>query len=178
MTVNKALVVIDVQPIFMKDPLMLTLDGDDLVEKCTDLLERARTQGTPVVFVQHVDKNDMPAGTTDEELAFHAALTPREDEPVIGKMFGSGFMETDLDKTLKDMGIHHLVICGLSAYGCVNQTVLFAKLFGYKVTVVRDAIGAPDYEQWPATAGIPLFLSNWEKGGIELELAKDAMVKA
>ena len=46
------------------------------------------------------------------------------------------------------------------------------------VTVVRDAIGAPDYEQWPVTAGIRLFLSNWEKGGIELELPKDAMVKA
>lgn len=84
MTVNKAFFVIDVQPIFMKDPLMLTLDGADLVEKCADLLEQARTRGTPVV----------PAGTTDEELAFHAALAPREDEPVIGKMFGSGFMET------------------------------------------------------------------------------------
>lgn len=168
MTVNKALVVIDVQPIFMKDPLMLTLDGNDLVEKCADLLERARMQGTPVVFVQHVDKDDMPSGTTDEDMAFHAALAPREDEPVIGKVFGSGFMETALDKTLQMMGIRHLVICGLSAYGCVNQTVLFAKLFGYEVTVVRDAIGAPDHEQWPVTKGIPIFLSNWEKGNIEL----------
>lgn len=172
MTVKTALVVIDVQPIFMKDPLMLTLDGDDLVAKCRVLIEKARAAGTPVVFVQHVDKDDMPEGTTDEELAFHADLTPREDEPVIGKRFGSGFMETTLDETLNSMGTQHLVICGLSAYGCVNQTVVFAKLFGYHVTVVRDAIGAPDYEQWPVTKGIPIFLSNWKKGNIELESSR------
>ncbi|MCK5246560.1 cysteine hydrolase [Candidatus Bipolaricaulota bacterium] len=177
MTVTKALVVIDVQPIFMKAPLMLTLDGDDLVAKCKALIERAREGGTPVVFVQHVDKDELPEGTTDADMAFHPELTPQEDEPVIGKMFGSGFMETALDETLKTMEIQELIVCGLSAYGCVNQTVLFAKLFGYHVTVVQDAIGAPSYEQWPVTGGIPIFLANWEKGGIHLKSAKDVMTK-
>jgi len=175
MTTNKALLIVDVQPIFMKDPLMLTLDGDDLVIKCKTLLDRAREQATPVVFVQHVDKDDMPEGTTDEDMAFHPELTPHADEPVIGKMFGSGFMATNLDKTLKSMGIRHLIVCGLSTYGCVNSTVLFAKLFGYEVTIVCDAIAAPDYDQWPITEGIPVFLSEWEKGGIRLAVANDIM---
>lgn len=72
--VTKALVVIDVEPIFMKDPLMLTLDGDDLVEKCADRLERARLKGSPIVFIQHIDKDDMPNGTTDEDMAFCVAV--------------------------------------------------------------------------------------------------------
>jgi nicotinamidase-related amidase len=176
MTENKALVIIDVQPIFMIDPKMLTLDGDDLVAKCTSLLNDARKNGMPVVFVQHVDKNDMPEGTTDEDMAFHPDLSPQEDEPVIGKHFGSGFMETTLDETLKSMDIQELIVCGLSAYGCVNQTVLFAKLFGYDVTVVQDAVGAPDYEQWPVTEGIPIYLSNWERGGVQLAFTKDVMM--
>ena len=171
MTENKALVIIDVQPIFMNDPKMLTLAGDDLVAKCTSLLNDARKSGMPVVFVQHVNKDDMPAGTTDEDMAFHPDLSPQEDEPVIGKHFGSGFMETNLDETLKSMDIQELLICGLSAYGCVNQTVTFAKLFGYQVTVVQDAVGAPNHENWPVAEGIPIFLSNWERGGIKLTLS-------
>lgn len=176
MTIDKALVVIDVQPVFMNEPLMLTVDGDDLVEKCKGLIDRARAAGLQVVYVQHVDKDDMPAGTTEADIAFHPDLAPRADEPVIGKAFGSGFMETKLDETLKEKEIQHLLVCGLSAYGCVNLTVLFAKLFGYEVTVVRDAIGAPDYEQWPVTEGIPVFLANWERGGIGLESAIEVAI--
>lgn len=172
MPMNKALVIVDVQPIFMKSPKMLTLDGDDLVAKCSGLLEAARTTHMPVVFVQHVDKDDMPEGTTDKDMAFHQDLTPQAGEPVIGKMFGSGFMQTDLDETLRSLGINHLIVCGLSAYGCVNQTVLFAKLFGYDVTVVQDAIAAPEYEQWPVTEGIPIFLAQWKKGSINLASAR------
>jgi nicotinamidase-related amidase len=176
MTENKALVIIDVQPIFMIDPKMLTLDGDDLVSKCEALIDRARRTNIPVVFVQHVDRRDIPAGTTDEDMAFHSDLAPLKTEPVVGKVFGSGFMETALDEVLKSMEIQRLVICGLSAYGCVNQTVLFAKLFGYDVTVVQDAVGAPDYEQWPVTEGIPIYLSNWERGGVQLAFTKDVMM--
>jgi len=176
MTVNKALVIIDVQPIFMSDPKMLTVNGDDLVAKCASLLNNARQSDIPVVFVQHVDKDDMPAGTTDDDMAFHPSLTPQEDEPVIGKHFGSGFMETNLDDVLKSMNIQGLVVCGLSGYGCVNQTVIFAKLFGYQVTVVQDAIGAPDYEQWPVTKGLPIFLANWEKAGITLASSKEPWI--
>jgi nicotinamidase-related amidase len=172
MTAKTALVVIDVQPIFMQDPKMLTLNGDDLVPVCKSLLDHARKQEIPVVFIQHVDKDDMPEGTTDEDMAFHPDLAPREGEPVIGKTFGSGFMETTLDETLHAMGIESLVACGLSAYGCVNQTVTFAKLFGYDVVVVSDAIAAPNYKTWPVTDGIPIFLSNWEKGGIQLTSAR------
>lgn len=171
MTVNKALVIVDIQPVFMSDPKMLTLDGDDLVAKCKPLLDSARDHGIPVVFIQHVEKDDMPEGTEDADMAFHPDLAPQEYEPVIGKHFGSGFMETNLDEVLKTMNIHDLFVCGLSAYGCVNQTVLFAKLFGYQVTVVQDAIGAPDYKEWPVTEGIPIFLSNWQKGGIRLTSA-------
>ena len=176
MTIDRALIVIDVQPVFMKDPLMLTVGGDDLVEKCRGLIDRARAAELQVIYVQHVDKDDMPEGTTEADIAFHPDLAPRADEPVIGKIFGSGFMETKLDETLKEKEIQHLFVCGLSAYGCVNLTVLFAKLFGYEVTVIRDAIGAPDYKQWPVTEGIPVFLANWKQAGIGLESAANVMI--
>ncbi|MFC2079717.1 cysteine hydrolase family protein [Candidatus Bipolaricaulota bacterium] len=175
MTAKKALVVIDVQPVFMKDPQMLTVNGDDLVEKCKGLIDRARAGGVPVVYVQHIDKDDMPEGTPEADIAFHPDLAPQVGEPVVGKAFGSGFIRTNLDETLKNHRIQHLLVCGLSAYGCVNQTVLYAKLYGYGVTVVQDAVAAPEYEQFHTTEGIPVFLDAWERGGIRLASSQDAV---
>jgi nicotinamidase-related amidase len=163
-----ALLVVDVQPVFLKDPPMWTLGGDDLVQKCKSLLDRARSRGIAVIFVQHIDADDMPTGTTDEEKAIHSDLTPLEGETVVGKVYGSAFMETDLSEILASQSIRHLVVCGLSVYGCVNETVLFAKLFGFDVTVVEDAVAAQDYDEWPTSEGIPVFLNAWKRGGISL----------
>ncbi len=171
---NQALVVIDIQPVFMKEPKMLTLDGDHLVPRCKDLIARARSAGAPVVYVQHVDPEDMPEGTPMTEIAFHPDLAPRAGEPVIEKRFGSGFMQTNLKETLDEIGVRHLLICGLSAYGCVNQTVLFAKLYGYDVTVIQDAVAAPDFEAFHTSEGIPVHLAAWGQGGVHLVPSKAA----
>jgi nicotinamidase-related amidase len=162
------LLVVDVQPVFLKDPPMWTVEGDDLVQKCKSLLDRARSRGVAVIFVQHIDADDMPSGATDEEKAIHGDLTPLEGETVVGKVYGSAFMETDLSDILLSQSIRHLVVCGLSVYGCVNETVLFAKLFGFDVTVVEDAVAAQNYGGWPTSEGIPVFLGEWKRGGISL----------
>jgi len=167
------LLVIDVQPVFLKDPPMWTVEGDDLIEKCRTLLYHARTRGIPVIFVQHIDADDMPSGTTDAEKAMHCDLAPWEEEIVVGKVYGSAFMKTDLADILASQGIRHVVVCGLSAYACVNETVLFAKLFGFDVTVVEDAIAAQNYDEWPTNEGIPVFLNEWKRGGISLCKAAD-----
>jgi len=162
------LLIVDVQPVFLREPPMWTLEGDDLVQKCMSLLHHARTRGIPVVFVQHIDADDMPNGATDAEKEIHSALMPLEGEVVVGKVYGSAFMKTHLDDILVSQGIQHIVVCGLSVYGCVNETVLFAKLFGFDVTVVEDAVAAQNYDEWPTSEGIPVFLGEWERGGISL----------
>lgn len=167
-----ALLVIDVQPVFMTPP-MLTTDGDDLVAKCRTLIERARTSGIPVIYVQHVDEDDMPKDVHVEAKAFHADIAPKPGEPIVEKIFGSAFMQTNLEEVLASTGIRHLVVCGLSATGCVHQTVLFAKLFGYDVTVVKDAVGAPDHPNFSAREGIETFAREWEKVGVKLGRAAE-----
>ena len=167
MAEKTALLVIDVQPVFMTPP-MLTVDGDDLVAKCRTLIERARTGGIPVVYVQHVDEDDMPKDVRPEDKAFHADIAPRQGEPIVEKIFGSAFMRTNLRDVLASEGIQHLFVCGLSATGCVHQTVLFAQLFDYDVTVVQDAVGAPEYPNFSAREGIETFSAEWEKVGIHL----------
>ncbi len=165
---KQALVVIDVQPVFLNDASFRTLDGDDLVEKCATLIDGARVAGIPVIYVRHADDDDMPDGTPEEAKRFHPDLAPLPDEPVVDKIFGSGFMETNLDDVLKTRQIEGIVACGLSTYGCVNQTVLFAKLYGYDVSVVGNAHAGPDSPDFSVSEGIPIFHRAWEKGGIRI----------
>jgi len=170
-----ALLLIDVQPVFMTSPRMLTVDGDDLTAKCSRLIDRARSSGIPVVYVQHVDPDDLPDDVDDAQVAFHPDVAPRDGESVVGKRFGSGFMDTPLHELLQGEEITHVVACGLSAYGCVNATVLYGRLLGYDVTVVLDAVAAPELERFPPRTGIPTFAREWRRVGIELSSSEEAM---
>jgi len=163
-----ALMVIDVQPVFLDGSDFRTIGGDDLVAKCRVLIEQARAAGVPVVYVEHADVDDMPEGTAPEAKVMHPDLAPGAGDPVVHKMFGSGFMETTLDDVLKERGIRRFVACGLSSYGCVEATVLYGKLYGYDVAVAANAIAGPHSDEFPVTRGIPIFLDAWKKAGIEI----------
>ena len=165
---KQALMVIDVQPVFLDNAEFRTVDGDDLVDKCRALIDRARAADVPVIYVRHADDDDMPEGTSEDAKQFHPKLAPRPGEPVVDKTFGSGFMETDLDDVLTSRGIEGVVACGLSTYGCVNQTVLFAKLYGYDVAVVKNAHAGQNTDEFPTSKGIPIFHRAWEKAGIRM----------
>ena len=165
---KQALMVIDVQPVFLSGADFRTIDGDDLVEKCRALIDRARAADVPVVYVRHADDDDMSEETSEDAKRFHPDLAPRAGEPMIDKTFGSGFMETDLDNVLKSRGIEGVVACVLSTYGCVNQTILFAKLYGYEVAVVGNAHAGQDSTEFPTSEGIPIFHRAWKKAGIRV----------
>lgn len=165
-----ALLVIDVQPAFMEPDPMVTLDGDDLIAKCRGLIDRARRANMPVIYVRHED-DETPSDPF--KIGIHPDIAPLAGEPVITKEFGSAFIETDLEDVLKERGIEHLVVCGLATFGCVNQTVVYAKLYGYDVTVVKNAHGTRAFPGWSAEQLIDTFNAAWSKGGIGLINASD-----
>jgi nicotinamidase-related amidase len=51
MTDKTALMLIDVQRIYMEPESMVTSDSDDLIEKCNGLIAKTRGAGVPVVYV-------------------------------------------------------------------------------------------------------------------------------
>ena len=59
MSEKRALMVIDVQRVYMEPEPMVTSDGDDLIDKCKGLIEKARAARVPVVYVQHLS-DDQP----------------------------------------------------------------------------------------------------------------------
>jgi len=52
-------------------------------------IERAHAEGASVIYVQHVDEQDMPKDTAPEAKAIHADIVPNPGEPIVEKLFDS-----------------------------------------------------------------------------------------
>ena len=170
MSETRALLVIDVQRAYMEPEPMVTSDGDDLIEKCGELIDKARSVGVPIVYVQH-RSDDQP--DDPDLIGVHPKLAPRAGEPVVQKRFGSAFFKTELERTLADLGAKTLYMCGLATFGCVNATVMCSVCKEYETIVVKDAHGAQDFPDSTAAQVIDHFNAAWERAGARLIASQD-----
>jgi nicotinamidase-related amidase len=134
-TNETALLVIDVQ----KGVVVDGFDRDGVVSRIAGLIGYARGHQVPVIYIQHEapDYPPMARGGGDWEIVDEIA--PNVGEPVIAKQYPDSFAETDLEATLDDLGVRHLVICGAQSDACVRATTYRAMIEGYDVTLVGDA---------------------------------------
>ena len=68
-------------------------------------------------------------------------IAPREDEPVLNKLFASAFFGTALSSLLAANGCDSLIVTGASTSGCVRATAVDALQHGYRPIVPREAVG-------------------------------------
>jgi nicotinamidase-related amidase len=69
---------------------------------------------------------------------FVPPLRPRAGEIVIAKRGKGAFYATDLDAELKNLGVTHLVITGVTTEVCVQTTMREANDRGYECLLVED----------------------------------------
>ena len=69
-------------------------------------------------------------------------LDPQPDDVYVVKRRYSGFFNTDLDLTLKDLGVDAVVVAGVVTNICVRSTVHDAFFLGYQVVVPEDCVAA------------------------------------
>jgi ureidoacrylate peracid hydrolase len=70
-------------------------------------------------------------------------LEPQADDVIIYKTRFSGFYETDLDATLKKLGIKYLLITGCTTSICVESTVRDAMFRDYLCVLLADCMTEP-----------------------------------
>jgi maleamate amidohydrolase len=151
-----ALIVVDVNRGFTDPASPLVCDLDGVVAAIGRVLDVARAAGIAVVFTTvSYDEGDkqaaaafidkipalltLEAGTRWVEI--DPRIAPRDDEPVLNKLFASAFFGTALSSFLTANGSDSLIVTGASTSGCVRATVVDAIQHGYRPIVPREAVG-------------------------------------
>ncbi|MBV9484764.1 MAG: isochorismatase family protein [Frankiaceae bacterium] len=140
---NTALMVIDVQTGVVADGH----NRDQVIANINTLVDKARAEDVPVVWVQHNDE-DLPRDSDAWQLA--PALKRDEAEPLVHKSYGDSFEDTELEAVLAERGVGRLIITGAQTDQCVRSTLHGAFARGYDATLVGDAHTTEDATQWGA----------------------------
>jgi nicotinamidase-related amidase len=140
---NTALLVIDVQ----NDVVGGTHNRDDVVANIASLVDKARSEQVPVVWVQHSSDN-MPKGS--DGWRYVPELKQDESEPVVHKQYPDSFEETDLETVLAEGKVGRLIVTGAQTDECIRSTLHGAIVRGYDATLVADAHTTEDLSQWGA----------------------------
>src|SRR5712675_1770393 len=140
---NTALLVIDVQNGVVEG----AHQRDAVVANVGSLVEKARRQRVPVVWVQHSDKG-LARGSDDWRIV--PELTPSDTEPLVEKSYGDSFEDTTLETVLSGLGVGRLVIAGAETDACIRSTLHGAFVRGYDTMLVADAHTAGDKTAWGA----------------------------
>jgi len=152
---STAVLVVDMLNDFFKPRGKMVLDGGHvLFEPIRKLIRKARSVKVPVIYVN--DSHRPSLKKEDREFKKRAEhciegtwgaqvvdeLKPQNGDVIITKRRFSGFFETDLDLTLKDLQVDTVIVMGVVTNICVRSTIHDAFFRGYKVIVPRDCVMA------------------------------------
>lgn len=120
----------------------------EMADNAVAIVNAARAKGLPVIFScdAHIPAYDKEIelwgehGIAGSEAAKPlAAFKIQDTDIVIPKRRYNGFFGTDLDLTLRELGVDTLITVGCDTNICVLQTLAGAYYNGYKTVVAADA---------------------------------------
>jgi nicotinamidase-related amidase len=140
---NSALLVVDVQNCVVEG----AHERDSVVANVDRLVDQARREQVPVVWVQHSD-DEIIRGSDGWRIV--PELKPGDSERLVDKNYGDSFEDTNLETVLSSLGVGRLVVAGAETDACIRSTLHGAFVRGYDVTLVSDAHTTGDKTQWGA----------------------------
>src|SRR5258708_5744205 len=109
---NTALLVVDVQTGVVAG----NHARDAVVANVASLVEKARREQVPVVWVQHSDEH---TARGSDGWRIVPELTPGDAEPLVEKHYGDSFEATTLETVLSSLGVGRLVVVGAQTDACI-----------------------------------------------------------
>ena len=151
---HPALVLVDIIRGFTDPDCPLGSEADDVVEANRKLLAAFRSKGLPVFFTTVVYHNKQQARVFRDRvpaldllkpdsqwIEVDPRLEPLAGERIVEKQWASGFFKTDLDESLRELGVDSLVVTGLTTSGCVRATAVDGLQYDYRVVIPAEAVG-------------------------------------
>ena len=112
---NSALVVVDVQ----NDVVAKAHRRDDVIANINALVDKARAEQVPVIWVQHSDDG---LAENSDGWRYVPELQRRQSEPVVHKHYGDSFEDTTLESELAQRAVGRLVVTGAQTDACIRAT--------------------------------------------------------
>jgi isochorismate hydrolase len=140
---NTALLVIDVQNGIVAN----AHNRDGVIANINTLIDKARAEGVPVVWVQHSDDH-VPWGS--DSWQYVPELARRDSEHLVHKTYADSFEGTELEALLAQHRVGRLVVAGAQTDECVRSTIHGGFVRGYDVTLVGDAHTTEDLSEYGA----------------------------
>ena len=136
----QALIVIDIQEGLVNEN---PYDAKNLIANTKALIKNFRDQNIEVIFIRHSEDEGLLATDSDNWQVYHE-LKPQENEKIFNKYYNSIFKDTELKEYLNRKNITDLTFVGMQVEFCIDTSVKVGFEYGYKITIVEDAISTFD----------------------------------
>jgi nicotinamidase-related amidase len=138
---NTALLVVDVQ----NDVVAKAHHRDEVIANINTLIDKARAEQVPVIWVQHSDDN-LPENSDGWQ--YVPELQRQGSEPLVHKKYGDSFEDTTLESELAQRGVGRLVVTGAQTDACIRATIHGAFTRGYDTLLAGDAHTTEDFSEY------------------------------
>jgi len=138
---NTALVVVDVQ----NDVVAKAHKRDEVIANISTLIDKARADQVPVIWVQHGDDN---LAENSDGWQYVSELSRRDSEPLVQKKYGDSFEDTTLESELARLGVGRVIVAGAQTDACIRATLHGAFVRGYDTILVGDAHTTEDFSEY------------------------------
>ena len=136
----QALIVIDIQEGLVKEN---PFDTKNFIINTKAIIQHFRDQNIEVIFIRHSEDEGLLAMRSDNWQVYHE-LKPQENEKIFNKYYNSIFKDTELKEYLNRKNITDLTFVGMQVEFCIDTSVKVGFEYGYKITIVEDAISTFD----------------------------------
>lgn len=149
----KALLVIDMLNDFLeKNGSLYIGDSGQLIQNVASRIREYRSTGNPIIYLmdshtpQDAEFKMFPPHCLTGQLGADVieALSPEKGDFLICKRRYSSFFGTDLDLTLRELGITQLELAGVCTQICILYTAADARMLNYDVEVHKDCTASFD----------------------------------
>lgn len=168
----QALIVIDIQEGLVKEN---PFDTKNFIINTKAIIQHFRDQNIEVIFIRHSEDEGLLAMGSDNWQVYHE-LKPQENEKIFNKYYNSIFKDTELKEYLNRKNITDLTFVGMQVEFCIDTSVKVGFEYGYKITVVEDAISTFDNEHLPADKILSFYKEKiWRNRFAQLKTTKEIL---